>query len=71
MRADINYRIERYGRVLTAIENNDDIFTENSPLQLSEEEQKKIILSLDGEIYTVVKIRLPIILRLEDRKSVV
>lgn len=69
MRADINYRIDRYGKVLGAIENNHDLFGEGSPLQLSEDERKKIIAGLDGEIYTVVKIRLPILLRLDEALS--
>lgn len=55
--------------MLTVIEDNNDLFAENSPLQLSEDERKKIIAGIDGEIYTVVKIRLPIILRLDEALS--
>lgn len=69
MRADINYRIKRYGRVLEAIENNSDLFGEESPLQFSEEERKKIIDVLDGDIYEIKKIRLPILLRLDEALS--
>ncbi|MDD3579455.1 MAG: DUF262 domain-containing HNH endonuclease family protein [Desulfobacca sp.] len=69
LRADINYRIERYGRVLAAIESNADLLSAESPIQLSDEERKRIITTLDGDIYTVVKIRLPILLRLDEALS--
>ena len=65
-RADINYRIERYGRVLAAIESRNDLFEEDSPLHLTEEEREKVIAALNGDIYKVVKIRLPILLRLDE-----
>jgi hypothetical protein len=69
LRADINYRIERYGQVLAAIENSDDLFSEQSPLQLSDKERNRIITSLNGDIYAIVKIRLPILLRLDEALS--
>src|SRR5205085_11071921 len=34
--ANVNKRIERYGRLLSAIENNDNLFAAGSPLQLSD-----------------------------------
>ncbi len=51
LRANVNKRIERYGRLLTAIENNDDLFASNSPLQLTDREQKEIVQALDGDLY--------------------
>jgi hypothetical protein len=51
LRANINKRIERYGRLLTAIQNNYDLYTSNSPLQLNDEEQRDIIESLNGNLY--------------------
>jgi hypothetical protein len=69
LRADINYRLERYGSLIEAIENEDDLFSADSPLQLSPNEQRNIILTLKGDIYNVVKIRLPILLRLDEALS--
>jgi uncharacterized protein with ParB-like and HNH nuclease domain len=69
IRADINYRLERYGRLITAIEGEDDLFADNSPLQLTPTEQRRIIWALDGDIYNVVKIRLPVLLRLDTALS--
>jgi hypothetical protein len=51
LRANINKRIERYARLLIAIENNIDLYTSDSPLQLSDGEVKDIIISLDGNLY--------------------
>ena len=51
LRANINKRIERYARLLTAIENNNVLYTSDSPLQLSNGELKDIIISLDGNLY--------------------
>jgi len=68
-RADINYRIERYGRLIEAIENRDDLFGDDSPLQLTSDEQRQIILTLEGDIYNIVKIRLPVLLRLDEALS--
>ena len=51
LRSNVNKRIERYGRLLTAIEIGDDIFAPSSPLQLTDEEQKDIISYLDGDLY--------------------
>ena len=68
-RADINYRLERYGRLLSAIEDEEDLFEDDSHLQLTSEEQRKIITALNGDIYKVVKIRLPVLLRLDEALS--
>jgi hypothetical protein len=68
-RADINYRLERYGRLIENIENGDDLFDDGSPLQLTPGEQRQIISTLKGDIYNIVKIRLPILLRLDEELS--
>jgi len=65
-RADINYRLERYGKVFIAMEKEEDLFEDNSPLQLTVEERKYVIEAIDGPIYNVVKIRLPVLLRLDE-----
>ena len=64
-RANINERIERYARLLTAIENNENLYTPNSPLQLTEEERRGIVSTLDGDIYQTSRIRLYVLLRLD------
>lgn len=65
MRADINYRIERYGQLLTAIENGDDLSLDDSPLQLTMDETKQIVLTLRGDLYTMKRIRQYVLLRLD------
>jgi len=68
-RANINERIERYARLLTAIENNENLYTPNSPLQLTEEERRGIVSTLDGDIYQTSRIRLYVLLRLDHALS--
>jgi hypothetical protein len=69
-RLGINERIERYGKVLEAIEAGTDLYAESSPLQLSEEERKEFVSELDGEIYRQVpKRRLYVMLRLDSALS--
>jgi hypothetical protein len=51
LRANVNKRMERYIRLLTAIENNADLYAPNSPLQLTAEEQRDILTSLNGNLY--------------------
>ncbi len=66
LRSDINYRLERYGRLIKSIQDYEDVFDDDSTLQLTSREQGRIISALDGDIYNVVKIRLPILLRLDE-----
>jgi len=65
-RASTNERIERYGRLLNSIEKNEDLFISDSPLQLTTEEQQDILRNLDGDLYLMKKIRLYVLLRLDD-----
>lgn len=64
-RANINERIGRYGRLLTAIEGGANLYTPESPLQLTSEEQSDILKILNGDLYLVDKIRLYVLLRLD------
>lgn len=64
-RTNINGRIERYSRLLTAIEHEENLFLSDSPLQLTREEQRNILAILDGELYLIQKIRLYVLLRLD------
>jgi len=65
-RASTNERIERYGRLLNSIEKNEELFISDSPLQLTTEEQQDILGNLDGDLYLMKKIRLYVLLRLDD-----
>jgi Protein of unknown function (DUF1524) len=68
-RLDVTQRIERYGRVLAALENSDDLSQPASPLQLDSAEKAKTVELLDGEIYTVLRLRLYVMLRLDSTLS--
>jgi hypothetical protein len=69
MRADINYRIDRYGRLLTAIEGKHDLYALNSPLQLTPEEIRQVITALEGDLYLFKRIRQFVLLRLDSALS--
>ena len=64
-RANINERIDRYAQVISAIESEDGLFEGSSPLQLSPEEKTEILDRLDGDIYSQVRLRTPLLLRLD------
>ena len=64
-RANINERIERYAQVITAIENGSGLFEDGSPLQLSPAEKTDILERLNGGIYGQVRLRTPLLLRLD------
>ncbi|MEU0880517.1 DUF262 domain-containing HNH endonuclease family protein [Lentzea sp. NPDC005914] len=68
-RVDITRRIERYGRVLEAIEAGDDLYSADSPLQLDEFECAQTLIRLNSEIYTVNRVRLYVLLRLDSAMS--
>ncbi|KPV41552.1 hypothetical protein AN478_03040 [Thiohalorhabdus denitrificans] len=66
LRAPVNERMERYIRVLDAMDRSQPLDQEESPLQLSFAEKQRVQEALDGPLYTQVQLRLPILLRLED-----
>jgi hypothetical protein len=68
-RANINKRNERYAKLLIAIENEEDLYTADSPLQLDNKERKDILKILNGDIYTIQKIRRYVLLRLDSALS--
>lgn len=68
-RTDVTRRIERYGRVLEAIETGTDLFAPGSPLQLEPNERSETVERLRGDIYTVTRIRLYVLLRLDSALS--
>lgn len=44
-------RISRYSRTLNAIDNGDDLFADDGPLDLARQEKRDILRALDGQIY--------------------
>jgi uncharacterized protein with ParB-like and HNH nuclease domain len=58
-------RIERYARLLSAIDNGADLYTSDSPLQLTEAEKHNIVAVLDGPLYLQREFRLYVLLRLD------
>ncbi|HEU5439300.1 MAG TPA: DUF262 domain-containing HNH endonuclease family protein [Ktedonobacterales bacterium] len=50
-RASLNRRIERYAKVLDAIERGEDLYTGQSPLQLTADERGEVVQALDGDLY--------------------
>lgn len=68
-RFNINDRIKRYGQLLTAIEEEKDLYAPNSPLQLTQEECRWVIENLNGDIYCHLRTRLFILLRLDTALS--
>ncbi|MEH1905590.1 MAG: DUF262 domain-containing HNH endonuclease family protein [Nostoc sp.] len=65
LRADINERIRRYGKLIVAIEGEIDLYASESPLQLTSEEINRIIKTLDGDLYLITRIRQYVLLRLD------
>jgi hypothetical protein len=66
VRADATQRIGRYGKLLAAIQTGDDLFPETSPLQLDKDEKKNVRNTLNGDIYPLTRVRLPLLLRLDE-----
>ena len=64
-RANINERINRYAEVLQEIENDEDIFRESSALQIQPDEKSDILDKLNGAIYLSMRVRMPLLLRLD------
>ena len=65
-RANINQRIRRYADVLRRIEQGKDLFEPDSRLQLSSDEKSEILCALDGQIYSQIRVRRPLLLRLDN-----
>ena len=69
-RYGINERIERYGKLLDAIEQGVDLYTADSALQLSDAECRLFVTELNGDLYRQVpKRRLYVLLRLDSALS--
>jgi hypothetical protein len=69
-RYGINERIERYGKLLEAVDSNADLYAADTPLQLFDTEYRLLLQELNGEIYRQVpQRRLYILLRLDSALS--
>jgi len=69
MRGDASNRIRRYGKLLASIQSGEDLFADASPLQLDQSEKQAVREALAGNIYTNPRIRLPLLLRLDELLS--
>lgn len=65
LRANINQRLDRYGRLLTYIDAGDDLNTSSSPLQITPQERSEILNVLDGNIYLSKNVPRYVLLRLD------
>jgi hypothetical protein len=65
LRTYVNERISRYSRLQSEIDGNSDLRSPGSSLQLSEWERQGIKNALGADIYSMVKVRLPVLLRLD------
>jgi hypothetical protein len=68
-RAFINHRLERYGRLLSAIEAGEDLYALNSPLQLTTDERDETLRDLDGDLYLLKNVPRYVLLRLDEALS--
>ena len=68
-RTDASHRIRRYGKLLGSIQAGDDLFSDGSALQLEDAEKKEIRRTLNGDIYSAKRIRLALLLRLDELLS--
>ena len=65
-RSNVNRRIERYARLITAIEQSENLGSPDSPLQLTDDERRETLLTLDGDIYgQAARLRQYVLLRLD------
>jgi len=65
IRADINTRADRYGKLLTSIEASEDLYTPASPLQLTDAEKTRAVDAINGNLYEAPRIRLHVLLYLD------
>lgn len=65
-RTNVNVRLERYGRVLRAIEADNNLASPRSPLQLAADECRATVRAIDADLYAQTRVRLPVLLRLDE-----
>lgn len=71
-RTNVNRRIERYARLLGAIDAAEDLYISTSPLQLDTQDKTEVYTALDSDVYNLnARARAYIMLRLDRALSVV
>lgn len=65
MRAYSHIRIRRYAKLIASIEEDANLYVDDSPLQLTPNEKEAIINTLNGDLYLIVRIRQYVLLRLD------
>ena len=68
-RRNVNVRIKRYARIIDWIDSDRDVLDPESPIHLSDLEKEDVLQQLDGNIYDIPRIRLPVLLRLDEAVS--
>lgn len=68
-RANINERIKRYSELLNYIDGDKDLYAPESPINVTPKECREAIQRLDGPLYLERKIRLYVLLRLDQALS--
>lgn len=64
LRANVNDRINRFASVITAIQSQDRNAVRSS-LALEDDEKNRIVSTLDGPLYEMTRVRMPLLLRLD------
>jgi hypothetical protein len=64
-RLDLTRRVERYGAVITAIDQGTDLYRQGSPLQLARTERIATMDRLADDIYSLTRVRRYVLLRLD------
>lgn len=68
-RDSVNKRISRYADIIRKIDSDDDVLEDSSPIYLSADRKTEVLTQLDGPVYETPRIRLPILLRLDEAVS--
>ena len=69
LRRNVNVRIKRYAGIIGWIDSNKDVLGSDSPIHLSDSEKEEVLQQLDGDIYEIPRIRMPVLLRLDEAVS--
>ena len=65
-RDSVNRRIACYADIIREIDAGNDVLEDSSPIYLSDERRKEVLTQLNGPVYEIPRIRLPILLRLDE-----
>ena len=65
VRANVNRRASIYADILRAIDQEEDLYSVSSPLQLSSREISDVLRALDGPIGSLTRVRRTLLLRLD------